>query len=69
MNVAKTPMGHQVLKDKTVALTPRQRSALILFDGKRSLEEVMGATAGSGVTWDDVDLLFELKLITDGGQD
>ena len=38
---AKTPAGLQVLKDRSVALSPRQRTALILIDGKRRIAEVL----------------------------
>ena len=35
MILVKTEAGQQVLKDRSLRLTPRQRSAFILFDGKR----------------------------------
>ena len=63
MHPYKTSTGQQVLKDRSVALTPRQRAAFILIDGKRSLAEVMQATAPAGVTREDVDQLFALGLI------
>lgn len=69
MLVAKTEAGHRVLKDRSVPLTPRQRSALILCDGKRTLEEVLAATAAGGVTREDVDKLLELQLIADAAPD
>lgn len=62
MLIVKTDLGHQVMKDRSVALTPRQRSALILFDGKRTLQEVLQA----GATREDVDKLMELGLLMDG---
>jgi hypothetical protein len=65
MIVIKTEAGHQVLKDRSVPLTPRQRSAFILFDGKRTLADVMAATAAMGVSGDDVQQLFDLGLIAD----
>lgn len=65
MLIAKTAAGQQVLKDRSVALTPRQRSALILCDGKRTLAELLAATAAAGVTRDDVDKLIELGLVAD----
>ncbi|MDR3454539.1 MAG: hypothetical protein P4L96_17360 [Rhodoferax sp.] len=63
MKYAKTEAGQQALKDRSVPLTPRQRSAFILFDGKRTLTEVLGATSGLGVTMPDVDRLVELGLL------
>ena len=44
-------------------MTPRQRSAFILFDGKRDSEEIMKATAGLGVTLEDVRHLVSLGLL------
>ncbi|MBC5766167.1 hypothetical protein [Ramlibacter albus] len=69
MLVAKTEAGQRVLKDRSVALTPRQRSALILFDGKRTVEDVLAATAAAGVTREDTDKLLELGLIADVAPD
>jgi hypothetical protein len=65
MIIVKTEAGHQVMKDRSVALTPRQRSALILFDGKRTLSEVLESTAATGVTREDVDHLLKLGLVMD----
>jgi hypothetical protein len=65
MIIAKTEIGQRVMKDRSVPLTQRQRSAFILFDGKRSLDQVLAATAAAGVTREDVDRLFELKLVMD----
>ena len=65
MSIVKTEAGHQVMKDRSVSLTPRQRSAFILFDGKRTLDQVLVATAAAGVTRDDVARLFELGLLMD----
>jgi hypothetical protein len=65
MLIVKTEAGHRVMKDRSVPLTPRQRSAFILFDGKRTLDQVLAATAVTGVTREDVDKLFELGLVTD----
>jgi hypothetical protein len=56
----KTAAGVQVLKDRSAAdLTPRQRTALILIDGKRSLAEVLAA----GARPEDIERLLELELI------
>src|SRR5438128_6798774 len=65
MLIVKTELGHRVMKDRSVPLTPRQRAAFILFDGKRTLDQVMKATVPVGVTKEDVDKLFELGLVED----
>lgn len=65
MLIVKTEAGHRVMKDRSVALNPRQRAAFILIDGKRTFNEVLAATAPMGVTREDVDKLFELGLVMD----
>src|SRR4051812_43830399 len=65
MLIVKTETGHRVMKDRSVPLTPRQRSAFILFDGKRTVEEVLKATAMTGVTREEIDKLIELGLLSD----
>ncbi|GKT15900.1 hypothetical protein AVHY2522_09770 [Acidovorax sp. SUPP2522] len=54
MLLVKTSSGHLALKDRHGALTSRQRSAFILFDGKRTLAQVLAATATMGIGMDDV---------------
>lgn len=61
--IGKTALGHQVVKDRSVPLTPRQRSALILFDGRRTVDQVLEATAG--LTSADIETLFEFSLVED----
>lgn len=65
MSIAKTETGLQVMKDRSVPLTPRQRSVFILVDGRRSMVELLAASAAMGVSQEDVEHLFELGLITD----
>ncbi len=59
----KTELGKTALQNRSFALTPRQRSAFIMFDGKRDLDEVMKATAGLRVTPEDVSHLVSLGLL------
>jgi hypothetical protein len=61
MILVKTEAGQQVFKDRSVRLTPRQRSAFILFDGKRSVSEVL--EAGMGIGREDIDQMVELGLL------
>jgi hypothetical protein len=65
MLIVKTDAGQQVVKDRSVVLTPRQRSVLIMLDGKKTLDQVLSAMAATGVTREDFDHLFELGLIAD----
>lgn len=59
----KTELGQSALQNRSLALTPRQRSAFIMFDGKRTVNDVMKATAGLGVTPDDLSHLVSLGLL------
>jgi hypothetical protein len=70
MPIVKTEAGQQVMKDRSVPLTPRQRSAFILFDGKKTVDDVLKATAAMGVTSADVEHLLTLGLLahTPGAQ-
>jgi len=61
MILVKTEAGQRVLKDRSVPLTPRQRSAFILCDGKRTVEQVL--EAGMGVAREDIDRMIELGLL------
>ena len=62
MIYTKTEQGQAALTDRSL-LTPRQRSAFIMFDGKRSMEEVVKATTGLGVTAEDINHLISLGLL------
>jgi hypothetical protein len=59
----KTELGKSALQDRTIALTRQQRSAFIMFDGKRSTAEVLGAMTVLGITTEDVDRLLALGLL------
>ena len=61
MILAKTDTGQQVFKDRSVRLTPRQRSAFILFDGRRSVGEILAAC--EGIAQDDVEQMIGMGLL------
>ncbi len=64
MIFAKTEMGQLALKERQGGrLTPRQRSAFILFDGQRTAQQVLAATAAMGITMDDVQAMVDLGLL------
>lgn len=69
MILAKTPAGLEALKDRHGSLSPRQRSAFILFDGKRTVAQVLAATSSMGITMDDVQAMLALGLLARPGQD
>lgn len=59
----KTELGKTALHDKSLGLTPKQRSSFIMFDGKRAVADVLKLTLGLGVTADDVSHLIALGLL------
>ena len=63
MIYVKTELGQQAFQSRSVPLTPRQRAAFILFDGRRDSIEVLKATAGLGVTTDDLKHLVSMGLL------
>lgn len=63
MVLVKTQAGQEALKDRRGSLSSRQRSAFILFDGKRSMGEVLAATAAMGITQDDVQAMIAQGLL------
>ncbi|PUA99661.1 hypothetical protein C8C99_4550 [Acidovorax sp. 107] len=69
MVLVKTPAGQEALKDRHGSLSSRQRSAFILFDGKRTTGEILAATAAMGITQDDVQSMIAQGLLAPvGGQ-
>lgn len=68
VTLVKTEAGVQVMKDRSVALSPRQRAAFILFDGKRTRNDVLAATAAVGVRDEDLEQLLALGLLADAAQ-
>lgn len=63
MVLVKTLAGQQALKDRRGSLSSRQRSAFILFDGKRSTAEILSATAAMGITQDDIQAMLDQGLL------
>jgi hypothetical protein len=59
----KTELGKAALQDRSIGLTRQQRSAFIMFDGKRSTVEVLAAMTVLGITTDDVNRLLALGLL------
>lgn len=69
MVLVKTQAGQDAMKDRHGGLSSRQRSAFILFDGKRTMGEVLAATAAMGITQEDVQTMIAQGLLAsaDGG--
>jgi hypothetical protein len=63
MILVKTEVGQVAFKERSPLFSARQRSAFIMFDGARSIEQVLAATAGMGVTREDVDHMMSLGFL------
>ena len=59
----KTESGRIAFKNRSVEMSNRQRSAFLLFDGKRTLLEVLKSSSGLGITALDVDDLVSKGLL------
>ncbi|WP_043004348.1 hypothetical protein [Comamonas testosteroni] len=59
MYLVKTPEGQQAFKERHADLSLRLRSAFLLFDGQRSLMQVLEATSALGVVKDDILALVD----------
>ena len=69
MRYVKTEAGQAAFKERSTAISPKQRSAFLLFDGKKSLGEVLAATAGLGISSADIEHLIDAGFLVaiDGG--
>ena len=63
MQYKKTELGRTAFHNRSLTLTPRQRSVFIMFDGSRSVEEVIQITACLGATTEDVNFLVSNGLL------
>lgn len=65
MLITKTEIGLRVLKDRSVRLTPLQRAIFVMVDGRRTIDDILSATAPMGATMDDFNVLFAHGLVAD----
>ena len=63
MIYVKTELGQTAMQGRSIALTPRQRSAFIMFNGQRDSSEILKMTSGVGVTAEDVAHFVSLGLL------
>lgn len=64
MRLFKTALGQSAFKERSPLFSARQRSLFILFDGKKSLSDVLAAAAGLGMGQMDVDYLLSLGFLS-----
>ena len=55
MKLYTTELGQRAFKERSPLFSARQRSTFILFDGRKTVGEVLQATAGMGMSQGDVD--------------
>ncbi|NBW51872.1 MAG: hypothetical protein EBR49_17640 [Betaproteobacteria bacterium] len=64
MKFTKTEVGQKAFKERSPLFSARQRSAFILFDGQKTADQVLSATAGMGVTQADLEHLVEQGFLS-----
>ncbi len=63
MRFAKSTAGKAAFAQRSSSVSPRQRTAFILFDGKRTMDEVLVATQTMGVSAQDLQRLVDLGFL------
>lgn len=63
MIYVKTELGKSALHDRSLGLTPKERSSFIMFDGKRTVADVLRLTLALGVNAEDIGHLVALGLL------
>ncbi len=67
MRLSKTPIGQKKFKDRSVPLTLSQRAAFIIFDGQRTVADVLEETQGLGLGIDDIARMVQLHFLAPTG--
>lgn len=68
MQLIKTALGQTAFKERSALFSARQRSIFILFDGQKTVEQVLASTSGMGTNQADVDHMLAqgfLSLVAD----
>ncbi len=63
MKFIKTEIGQQAFKARSPLFSARQRTAFIMFDGQKTVEQVMAAATGLGLTPDDVEHMVSQEFL------
>lgn len=63
MKFVKTEIGQQAFKARSPLFSARQRTAFIMFDGQKTVEQVMAAASGLGLTPDDVEHMVHNEFL------
>ena len=63
MKLIKTETGQQAFKARSPLFSARQRTAFIMFDGQKTVEQVLAAAASLGLTAEDVEHMVEHGML------
>jgi hypothetical protein len=58
MRLIKTEIGQLAFKERSPLFSARQRSTFILFDGQKTVQQVLASASGLGISQDDVDYML-----------
>ena len=64
MLLIKTESGQAAFKERSSRFSSRQRSAFILVDGKKTVDQLLSAASGLGVTQADLDYMIEQGFLS-----
>ena len=64
MKYIKTENGQQAFKARSPLFSARQRTAFIMFDGNKTVEQVVAGAAGLGLTTQDVTHMVEQGFLS-----
>ncbi len=63
MKLIKTETGQQAFKARSPLFSARQRTAFIMFDGNKSVEQVLAAAVSLGLTAEDVEHMVAREFL------
>jgi hypothetical protein len=69
MRLVKTESGQAAFKERSPLFSMRQRAMFILFDGKKTVADILTSTAGMGATPADVESLMQAGFLARGPDD
>lgn len=64
MKLIKTEAGQQAFKARSPMFSARQRTAFIMFDGNKTVEQVLAAAVSLGLTAEDVEHMVAHDMLT-----
>jgi len=68
MRLTKTDSGQAAFKERSPLFSNKQRATFILVDGKKTVDEILAATLGMGVTREDLEYMVSQGLLAVAGE-